>query len=448
MVAEDYKEQLLGELEQARSRTLRLIESLPAEKLDVPYHPGVNPPLWEMGHSAFFYEVFVFNLLDGTPSYDPSMDDLWDSFHVEHQDRWRSDLFPGREATLSYFNTIYDWVAERIHSRSLTDEELYLYRYAIFHQNMHIESLIWCRQTVGYPAPPDFQDDRPAPGEPVSGDVEIPAGRWRIGMPGDSPAFALEDFAFDNEKPGFEMELDAFRISRTLVSNRDFQAFVDDDGYQRPELWSFGGRKWLETEQDVALVHGLGEPLMRTPRHPLYWRWQNNEWQERVFDQWRPLNPDAPVTHITYWEAEAWCQWAGRRLPTEYEWEVAALANKAGGPLRRYPWGNESPDASKADLDGRSMALNPVWDYPAGDSPFGCRQMVGTVWEWTSNQFLPYDGFKVDMYPFMSTLQFATHKVTKGGSCATSSNLIRGTYRQAYFPARNDVYTGFRSCAR
>ena len=448
MVAEDYKEQLLGELELARSRTLRLIESLPAEKLDVPYHPGVNPPLWEMGHSAFFYEVFVFNLLDGTPSYDPSMDDLWDSFHVEHQDRWRSDLFPGRDATLAYFNTIYDRVAERIRSRSLTDEELYLYRYAIFHQNMHIESLIWCRQTVGYSAPPDFQDDRPAPGEPVSGDVEIPAGRWRIGMPGDSEAFAREDFAFDNEKPGFEIDLESFRISRTLVSNREFQAFVDDGGYQRPELWSFGGRKWLETEQDVALVHGLGEALMRTPRHPLYWRWQNNEWQERVFDRWRPLNPDAPVTHITYWEAEAWCQWAGRRLPTEYEWEVAALANKAGEPFRRSPWGNEAPDASKADLDGRSMALNPVWDYPEGDSPFGCRQMVGTVWEWTSNQFLPYDGFKVDMYPFMSTLQFATHKVTKGGSCATSSNLIRGTYRQAYFPSRNDVYTGFRSCAR
>jgi iron(II)-dependent oxidoreductase len=448
MVAEDYKEQLLGELELARSRTLRLIESLPAEKLDVPYHPGVNPPLWEMGHSAFFYEVFVFNLLDGTPSYDPSMDDLWDSFHVEHQDRWRSDLFPGREATLAYFNTIYDRVAERIRSRSLTDEELYLYRYAIFHQNMHIESLIWCRQTVGYSAPPDFQDDRLAPGEPVSGDVEIPAGRWRIGMPGDSEAFAREDFAFDNEKPGFEIDLESFRISRTLVSNREFQAFVDDGGYQRPEFWSFGGRKWLETEQDVALVHGLDEALMRAPRHPLYWRWQNNEWQERVFDRWRPLNPDAPVTHITYWEAEAWCQWAGRRLPTEYEWEVAALANKAGEPFHRYPWGNVAPDASKADLDGRSMALNPVWDYPEGDSPFGCRQMVGTVWEWTSNQFLPYDGFKVDMYPFMSTLQFATHKVTKGGSCATSSNLIRGTYRQAYFPTRSDVYTGFRSCAR
>lgn len=447
MVAEDYKAQVLEELELARSRTEQLVRSLPEDKLEVPYHPGVNPPLWEMGHSAFFYEVFVFNLLDGTPSCDPSMDDLWDSFHVEHRDRWRRDLFPGREATLKYFNTVYDRVSERIGSRELTGQELYLYRYAVFHQNMHIESLIWCRQTVGYPAPAEFIGDRPAPGEPVTGDAEIPAGRWLIGMPGESDDFAGEDFAFDAEKPRFEVELPAFAISRTLVSNREFQAFVEDRGYQRPELWSFGGRKWLETEVDVSLVHGVSEPQLKVPRHPLYWRWHGNQWQERFFDQWLPLNPDAPVTHVTYWEAEAWCRWAGRRLPSEYEWEVAALGNRPEESFRRYPWGNERPDASRVDMNGRSMARNPVFDYPAGDSPFGCRQMVGSVWEWTSSQFLPYDGFKVDMYPFMSTLQFGDHKVTRGGGCATSSNLIRGTYRQAYLPLRNDVYTGFRTCA-
>ncbi|GGC62987.1 hercynine oxygenase [Marinobacter halophilus] len=447
MVAEDMKSQLLDELELARARTVQLIDSLSEAELNVPYHPGVNPPLWEMGHSAFFYEVFVFNLLDGTASYDPSMDDLWDSFHVEHRDRWRRDLFPGREETLSYFNTIYDRVAERIQSNELTNRELYLYRYAIFHQNMHIESLIWCRQTVGYPAPADFKGDRPAPGDKVAGDARIPAGRWLIGMPGESSAYAAEDFAFDCEKPRFEVALEAFSISRTAVSNREFQAFVDDGGYQRPELWSFGGRKWLDTEVDVALVHGAHESMMRLPGHPLYWRWHEKQWQERVFDQWLSLAPDAPVTHVSYWEAEAWCNWAGRRLPTEHEWEVAALGNKPGEAFRRYPWGNEAPDSVRVDMNARALARNPVWDYPAGDSPFGCRQMLGSVWEWTSSQFLPYDGFKVDMYPFMSTLQFGDHKVSKGGSCATSSNLIRGTYRQAYLPLRNDVYTGFRTCA-
>ena len=167
---------------------------------------------------------------------------------------------------------------------------------------------------------------------------------------------------------------------------------------------------------------------------------------ERQFDQWKPLVSEFPVMHISYWEAEAFCRWAGRRLPTEHEWEVAALGNINGQKTRKFPWG-DTMDASKVDMDGLHMANIPVTAYPEGDSPFGCRQMLGTAWEWTSSQYLPYDGFAVDMYPFMSTLQFGYHKTTKGGSCATSSILIRGSYRQAYLPNRTDAYVGFRTCA-
>ena len=316
------KATLLAELEAARQRTRALITTLPENRLDVPYHPGVNPPLWEMGHAAFFYEVFVFGLLDGTPSYDPGMDDLWDSFHIDHKDRWCRDIFPGRERTLAYFDAIYDRVASRIENHSLSDRELYLYRYSIYHQNMHIESIIWCRQTVGYPAIPDYQPQRIAPGGQLEGDAVIPAGRWLIGMPGESEAYAHDDFAFDNEKPRFETELPSFAISKLPVSNREFMAFVDDGGYERPEFWSFGGRKWLQTGTDAP------------PVHPLYWRKQDGQWQERLFDQWQPVNPDAPVVHVSYWEAEAWCKWAGRRLPSEYEWEVAAT-NSCKAPEMR-----------------------------------------------------------------------------------------------------------------
>ncbi|MGO1460770.1 MAG: selenoneine synthase SenA [Marinobacter sp.] len=445
------KAELLAELALTRKRTRQLITSLREPQLEVPYHPGVNPPLWEMGHAAFFYEVFVFNLLDGDASFDPSMDDLWDSFHIDHQDRWRRDLFPGLAKTLAYFDHVYDKIAGRIERKPLTDQDLYLYRYAIYHQNMHIESLVWCRQTVGLAPPPGAGCERPAPPESqdssLEGDAVVPAGDWLIGMPGDSDQYATEDFAFDAEKPRYTVRLNEFAISRCLVSNRQFRAFVEDGGYQKPELWSFGGQKWLRTDIDMALVQGQAKPVLMPPRHPVYWRKQDSQWQEKLFDQWQPLPLEAPVTHISYWEAEAYCHWAGRRLPTEQEWEVAALGNRPGEPFQRYPWGNEQPDAVHADMSATGMAQNPVTDYPAGDSRFGCRQMIGTVWEWTSSQFFPYDGFRKDMYPFMSTLQFGDHKVSRGGSCATSSCLIRGTYRQAYLPQRNDVYTGFRTCA-
>lgn len=445
------KSALLAELDLTRKRTRELITTLGEEQLDVAYHPGVNPPLWEMGHAAFFYEVFVFSLLDGDTSFDPSMDDLWDSFHIDHADRWRRDLFPGFDKTLAYFDHVYHKMAERIERSPLTGRELYLFRYAIFHQNMHIESLVWCRQTVGYAAPPGTGFGRPAPGDSPSTSLQpdtiVPEGDWLIGMPGESEHYATEDFAFDAEKPRHTVHLNEFAISRCLVSNREFMAFVEDGGYQKLELWSFGGRKWLRTKTDMALAQGMPGPIKQTPEHPLYWRRSDGQWQERLFGQWQPLNPDAPVTHVSYWEAEAYCHWAGRRLPTEYEWEVAALANREGEPFRKYPWGNERPGVLHADMNATGMAQNPVTDYPEGESPFGCRQMIGTVWEWTSNQFFPYDGFRMDMYPFMSTLQFGDHKVSRGGSCATSSSLIRGTYRQAYLPQRNDVYTGFRTCA-
>jgi len=174
------KTELLAELEATRQRTFELVDSLSDEQLEVPYHPGVNPPLWEMGHASFFYEVFVFNILDGTPSYDPSMDDLWDSFHIDHGDRWSRKLFPGREQTLQYFNTIYDRVASRIAQQPLTDEALYLYRYAIYHQHMHIESMTWCRQSVALPAPPGIVGALPERVEPLPGDALIPGGRYRL----------------------------------------------------------------------------------------------------------------------------------------------------------------------------------------------------------------------------------------------------------------------------
>ena len=421
-------EELRAELDNTDRRTRALLDDLSGEQLDVPYHRGINPPVWELGHSAFFYEYFLLRELGQASPRMPGYDEIWDSFEIQHRNRWQKDVIPDHGTTQDYYQRVLDEVRVRLGAESLAPREHYLCHYCIAHQNMHIESLLWARQTLGYPAPSSLHDDEPpspAPGN--TGDAEIEGGLYPIGIPAGSPEFTTSTFSFDNERPGFETRLEPFAISRTLVSNRDFLSFVDDGGYQRPELWSYGGKWWLQEEG---------------PSAPLYWREENDQWQVRRFDQWIELPLDAPALHLSYWEAEAWCSWAGRRLPTEYEWEAAAR----GPDGRLFPWGN-SMEPGRADLDAGLMGAAPVDALPEGAAECGCLQMVGTAWEWTSNQYLPYAGFEVDMYPYMSTLQFGDHKTTKGGSCATSSCLIRNTYRQAYLPGRRDVFTGFRTCA-
>jgi iron(II)-dependent oxidoreductase len=444
------KQGLITELKNTQQKIVDLVDTLSDAELAMPYHPGVNPPLWEIGHAAFFFEVFILQGLDKAESFDPSMDDIWDSFNIDHRDRWIPGTVPSRRNTLKYVNEIHQRILARIETNALTQDDLYLYKYAIFHQNMHIESLIWARQTMGY-RKMEFSEtansDLPSADSNAkiqdAGDAEIPSGRYWIGMPGESEHFAGKDFSFDNEKPGFEKEIESFKISKTLVSNREYLDFIEAGGYENEAYWSWGGKKWLRTEHDFAIPP---ETRLELPKHPLYWKNDNGVWLERFLNDWKPLVPDYPVTHVSFFEAEAFCNWAGRRLPTEYEWEVAALGNQKGQELRRFPWGN-TMDASKVDMDGFQLAHVPITAYPEGDSIFGCRQMLGTVWEWTSSQYLPYAGFTHDMYAFMSTLQFGYHKTTRGGSCATSSILIRGSYRQAYLPERADVFVGFRTCA-
>lgn len=427
---------LIQSLQESRDRLLELVNSLSDEQLKVPYLPGINPPVWELGHSAFFFERFILQLLDRKAPYNPALDEIWDSFELAHEDRWTPNLFPNKADSLRYFDDIFQQVKARIQRNKLTDSDLYMYKYAISHLNMHLESMVWCRQSLGYSAPcatlastPQNIDATP---KSLSSDVEVPSGFYRIGMPANSTEYATTDFCFDNEKPGYTAEVATFRISSTLVTNAEFIEFIEAGGYANDALWRMAGLKWRNQQR---------------AKHPIFWKKIDGVWHERHFDHWRPLVADHPVKHVCYWEAQAYCVHNNRRLPTETEWEAAALGNIEGLPFKKFPWGN-SMDKSKVDMDCTHMASLSVNDLSEGDSPFGCRQMIGTLWEWTDSLFMPYDGFVKDIYPFMSTLQFGDHRVVRGGSCATASNLIRGTYRQAYTPDRNDVFAGFRTCAK
>jgi iron(II)-dependent oxidoreductase len=221
------------------------------------------------------------------------------------------------------------------------------------------------------------------------------------------------------------------------VTNAEFAAFVDGRGYERRELWSHQGWRWRTQVRAVQ---------------PVYWRRAGSQWESRSFDAWRPLAADAPVVHVCWYEAEAYCRWAGRRLPTEPEWEAAAAGEPDATGLstrrRRFPWGDQEPTRERANLDHWWGGLLDVAALPDGDSAFGCRQMLGNVWEWTASAFYPYPGFVVDHpYREYSAPWFGYHKVLKGGSWFSRARLLRNSFRNFYLPHRRDVFAGFRTCA-
>lgn len=422
--------ELIGLLHDARQHTLALVADLDDAQLEVPYLPTVNPLRWELGHVAFFYEAFVLRPLGHTTPLLAGADELYDSFQVEHADRWSLPL-PSRRDTLAYMQRVLDAAAERLDGRTPDAAETYLYLLAILHEDMHGEALVYMRQTLGYPAPALPASPLPPGGGPLPGDVEIPGGTFYLGATPDQP------FVFDNEKWAHPVRVAPFRIARAPVTNAEFAAFVEDGGYQQRRWWSYAGWVW-KTKAGA--------------QHPLYWRRDGQGWWRRHFDTWVPLETHAPVVHVTWYEAEAYCNWAGRRLPTEAEWELAAATAPSqglDGRKRRYPWGDALPTPAQANLDARSGGCLDVGALPAGDSGWGCRQMAGNVWEWTADAFYPFPGYVVD-YPYReySAPWFGYRKVLKGGSWATRSRLAYTTYRNFFPPARYDVPAGFRTCAR
>jgi iron(II)-dependent oxidoreductase len=292
----------------------------------------------------------------------------------------------------------------------------YFARLATRHEDMHAEAFHYTRQTLGYAAP-QLAAPGGFPGNRVSGDAELPGGRFELG------ARAGPEFAFDNEKWSHPVILAPFRMSRAAVTNAEYLGFVEAGGYRKREYWSDEGWAWKDRSE------------------PLYWRGSTL----RRFDRWIPIPPDEPIMHVSWYEAEAYCRFAGRRLPTEAEWEFAASLDPVSRMKRRYPWGDDAWTTALANLEAGALAS--VHGYPRGDSAFGLRQMIGNVWEWTASTFLPYPGFVRDPYQEYSEPWFGTHKVLRGGSFATPRRVVHAAFRNFYTPDRADIFAGFRTCA-
>jgi gamma-glutamyl hercynylcysteine S-oxide synthase len=438
-------EELAGWIEDARGRTLALASTLGPEALLGPRLAIVNPPLWELGHVGWFQERWILRHAGGHGPLRADGDALYDSAKIPHDARWTLPL-PSLAETLAYLAEVQRAALEALRRGA----DPYFARLAVFHEDMHFEAMAFTRQTLGAAAPPV---ERAAPADPPGagagahpGDAHVPGGTFLLGASRDEP------FVFDNEKWGHPVELSPFSIARAPVTQSEFAAFVDDGGYRRRELWSAPGWQWRE---------GVGAD------RPVYWERRGPAWARRDFDRIVPLEPHRPMVHACWFEAEAFCRWTDRRLPTEAEWEAAAAGvpgpdGRLAPAKRRFPWGDAPPSPDRACLGaggaggagraggvgaGALHALD-VGALPAGDSAFGCRQLMGNVWEWTASDFMPYPGFVADPYREYSEPWFGTHKVLRGGSFATAPRLLRNTWRNFYTPDRRDPWAGFRTCAR
>jgi iron(II)-dependent oxidoreductase len=411
----------------ARARTVRLIADLSDNQLLGPKLSIVNPLLWEIGHISWFQEKWALRHAAGLPPIRADADALYDSAAISHENRW--DLpFPSRADTLDYMMQVRDRILERL-DRSPSATEIYFIMLSVFHEDMHGEAFCYTRQTLAY-TPPQLQSGPPATNAdagPLEGDVDIPGGTFPLGATADEP------FVFDNEKWAHPVEVKPFRMARAPVTQGEFLLFVERGGYYRPDLWSDEGQRWRQAVD---------------AKHPVYWkRGTGGQWLRRHYDTWVALEPHRPMVHVNWFEAEAYCRWVGRRLPTEAEWEFAAAAEPAAVSKRRFPWGNAAPAGATANLDAAQPGTLDVAALPAGESAFGCRQMIGNVWEWTANDFLAYPGFTPDPYKEYSWPWFGTHKVLRGGCWASRARLLRNTWRNFYTPDRRDVWAGFRTCA-
>ena len=390
------RSELADALVETRDLTWRLLDALESPQWTVPRLPNFNPPLWEIGHVGWFQERWCLRLPDGagpggrfgaapgTESLRPSLlehaDRWFDSSRVAHRDRWTLDL-PPLGAVRDWLDAVLTASLARLRRLPDGDEAMYWHRLALFHEQFHIEAFAYTWHALGYRQPgPQWEP----PGRLVlRPDVRLDGGPMLLGSAPD------DGFVFDNEKWAHPVRVEPFEISMQPVTNAEFLQFVEDGGYHRSSLWAPDAFARLQRDGRTA---------------PAGWRRVGDRWQMRWFDGWRPLEPFAPVLQVDAFEAEAWCAWAGRRLPTETEWEFAALNRE---------------------------------DFEWGD----------TVWEWTASTFLPYPGFSADPYRDYSEPWFGSHRVVRGGSFCAPRGVIDVKLRNFYLPERGDIFVGFRSCA-
>jgi gamma-glutamyl hercynylcysteine S-oxide synthase len=417
---------LIRALQTGRVLTLSLIGPLSDDDVHAQPIDFLSPLVWDIGHIAVFEDLWLVRTITGRPATDPDRDRLYDAFENPRWSRGELPLMP-REDAVAYLADVRDEALTVLRGLELAPDVPLLagggvHRMIAQHESQHQETMLQAIELARLqPAPAIPRAERPpAPGGHTGLEaVEVAAGPCEIGAPDGR-------FAYDNERPRHRVEVPAFRIGRTPITNATFLSFVEGGGYERRPWWSDEAWAWKE-EYDIT--------------HPQGWDRGPTGWRRWTLDGWAPLDPDEPVVHVSWFEADALARAHGARLPTEFEWEKAATWDQESDSVR-----TDGP--GPANLDQGLLGPASVGAYPEGASPCGALGMLGDVWEWTSSPFRGYPGFVAHPYREYSEVFFGSdYKVLRGGSWATHPTSVRATFRNWDYPIRRQIFSGFR-CAR
>ncbi|VVC05997.1 Hercynine oxygenase [uncultured archaeon] len=418
----------LEHFQKVRSQTLELVQTLEKEDFVVQTAPFMSPPKWHLGHVSWFYEV-ILNKMDTnykfySQEYSKVLNSYYQVFGEPHEKAKRGILSrPTVDETLQYFNIINERVQNFLKNSKPDSNLIYLFNLAFNHEFQHQELLVYDLQHLLASAYRTVRHNtRPKPSQVEKKSIKISGGLYDLGYNGT-------DFSYDIELPEHKEYFNDYSIDAFPVTNGDYLSFIEGDGYKDFRFW---------------LADGWEQVKKNNWNGPMYWEKDEGTWKRHDFRGKQKINPNEPVCNVSYYEADAYCKWAGKRLPTEAEWEKAACYDEEKKIKTIFPWGNTAPGEQHANLlESYLWSPTEIGSYPQGKSHYGIHQMMGDVWEWTSSDFVGYPGFKSGFAEY-NDKWFANQKVLRGSSFATPKSSIRNSYRNFFRPDERWMFAGFR----
>jgi ergothioneine biosynthesis protein EgtB len=426
----EQKSNLLEQFNKTRDRTLKLVETLEKDDFVVQTAPFMSPPKWHLGHVSWLFEIVMSKTIKNYKIYSQEFNEYLNSYYHQFgephdKDKRGMATRPTIDQVLEYFHMISHKVADILQNELLDDKTKQLYFMAIHHECQHQELLVYDLQhLLASRYRPITTNPLPTPSKQELKSVKIDGGLYSMGYSGNQ-------YCYDIELPEHKVYLNDYKIDVFPITNGQYIEFMEDGGYNNFRYWLSDG--WDKVQNDKWNA-------------PMYWEKVDDVWMTNDFLGKREVNPNESVCHVSFYEADAYSKWAGKRLPTEAEWEKAACWDEKTQTKTIFPWGDKQPDINMANLlESHLWNCTEIGAYPNGKSHYGCQQMIGDVWEWTSSEFTGYPGFKSGFSEY-NDKWFANQKVLRGGSFGTPSISVRGSYRNFFRLDERWLFSGFR-CA-